>query len=706
MGVGRQEALNSRYMAGAISPGAIIEPNMTFRFFPFLLLAVGAAAQSLYEPQPGKSGIDLGAMDTNVSPCTNFYQYACGNWRNKNPIPPDQARWGRFNELAERNLNVEREALDKASTPVASRSVVDREIGDFYAACMDEQGIDAKGVNPIKAPLDGINALNSKTELAAELAKLKQIGVSGVFGFYSSADLKNAGVNIAAIDQGGLSLPDRDYYLKTDPRSVELRAAYARHATKMFDLLAKSLNTSWDSKAKADAVLKFETALAEASTDRVLRRDPNSRYHPMTVKDLPALTPDFQWSALLTDDHTPAFTKINVGNPEFFKKLAGILDLTSVEDLKSYLTWRLLLTSAGALPLPFVEENFQFFGKTLNGQQQLAPRWKRCVRATDRALGEALGQKFVQVAFSGPAKAKAVQLVAEIEKSMKQDIAGAAWMSETTRQQAYAKLAAVSNKIGYPEKWREYSSVVIRRDDFLGDEERAAAFEVRRNLEKIGKPVDKSEWSMTPPTVNAYYNPPENNINFPAGILQPPFYNQKASDAVNLGAIGVVVGHELTHGFDDQGRKFDGEGNLRDWWTGEDTKNFETRAECVVNEYDKFSPVDGVNLKGKLTLGENAADNGGIHLAYMALMRDLADKIIPTAKVDDFTPEQQFFLGFAQVWCENTTDANARVRAATDPHSPGQFRTNGVVQNMSEFQHAFACKAGDPMVSVQACRVW
>jgi putative endopeptidase len=674
--------------------------------FLLTLVTVPGPAQSLYEPQPGKSGLDLGAMDTNVSPCTNFYQYACGNWRAKNPIPPDQSRWGRFNELAERNLYVERAALEKAALVSPNRSKVDQEIGDFYAACMDEKGIDQKGVSPIQGALDSIGALASKDQLAAELAKLKSIGVNGVFGFYASPDLKEASVHIAGIDQGGISLPDRDYYLKTDQRSVELRTAYLAHMTKMFDLLAKSLNMSWDSQAKAAATLKFETALAEASMDRVLRRDPSARYHPMTTKDLPGLTPDFQWTALLVDGHTPAFTKINVANPEFFKKLAAILEQTNVNDLKSYLTWRVLLNSASALPQPFVEENFQFFGKTLNGQRELAPRWKRCVRSTDRALGEALGQKFIEVAFSGPAKAKAVQLVAAIEKSMKDDIATATWMSDATKQQAYAKLAAVSNKIGYPEKWRDYSSVVIRRDDYLGNEERAAGFEVRRNLDKIGKPVDKSEWTMTPATVNAYYNPPENNINFPAGILQPPFYNSKADDAVNLGAIGVVVGHELTHGFDDQGRKFDGEGNLRDWWTSDDATHFEARAECVVKEYDKFSPVDGVNLKGKLTLGENAADNGGIHLAYIALMRDLADKTIPNAKADGYTPEQRFFLGFAQVWCENSTDASSRVRAATDPHSPGQFRTNGVVQNMPEFEHAFACKQGDPMVAVQACRVW
>ncbi len=671
------------------------------------VLPITAFAQiPTYEPQFGKSGIDLGAMDTNVSPCTNFYQYACGNWRARNPIPPDQSRWGRFSELAERNLKIEREILEKAAQPSPNRSAIDQKIGDFYAACMDETGIDRKGVEPIKPALDNIKALDSKEQLAGELAKLKLIGVNGVFTFEATPDFKDASVNIAEIDQGGITLPDRDYYLKTDQRSIDLRKKYEQHVANMFDLLAKSLNTPWDSKAKADAVVKFETALARASMDRVLRRNPELVYHPMTTKDLPTLTPNFQWTTFIADEHTPAFTKINVANPDFFKQLTSIIGQASLDDLKTYLTWRLLFRSARALPQSFVQENFQFFGKTLSGQRELAPRWKRCVRGTDRALGEALGQKFVEVAFSGPGKAKALQLVGEIEKSMKQDIESATWMSEATKQQAYAKLAAVSNKIGYPEKWRDYSSVVIKPDDYLGDEERAAAFEVRRDLSKIGSPVDKSEWGMTPPTVNAYYDPAQNNINFPAGILQPPFYNPKADEAVNLGAIGIVVGHELTHGFDDEGRKFDGAGNLRDWWTPEDAKNFETRAQCVVNEYDSFSPVDGVKLKGKLTLGENAADNGGIHLAYMALMRDLVDKTMPDTKLDDFTPEQQFFLGYGQIWCENVTDASARVGAMTNPHSPGQFRTNGVVQNMKEFQQAFGCKEGDPMVSVKACRVW
>lgn len=645
-------------------------------------------------------------MDTEVSPCTNFYQYACGKWRAQNPIPPDQSRWGRFNELSERNLKIEREILEKAEQPSADRSAVDQKIGDFYRACMDEKDIDSRGVEPLKATLDAIQGLASKQQLAGEVARLNLMGVRSVFAFFASPDMNNASVNIAEIDQGGISLPDRDYYLKTDPRSVELRDKYERHVANMFDLLAKSTGATWDSKARAAAVLKFETSLAEASMDRILRRNPESRNHPMTIQDLPGLTPDFEWTAFIADENTPPFAKINVGNPDFFKKLAGILQQTSMDDLKTYLTWRVLLASATALPQPFVDENFQFFGKTLQGQKEIAPRWKRCVRATDRALGEALGEKFVEVAFGGPAKAEALQLVGEIEKSMKEDIRTATWMSDATKQQAYAKLTEVSNKIGYPEKFRDYSTVVIKPVDYYGDEVRANAFEIRRNLNKIGKPVDKSEWGMTPPTVNAYYNPPENNINFPAGILQPPFYNPKADEAVNLGAIGVVVGHELSHGFDDQGRKYDGAGNLRDWWTPEDAKNFDGRAQCIVDEYSTFSPVDGVNLKGKLTLGENAADNGGIHLAYMSLMRDLAAKTVPDAKADGFTPEQQFFLGFAQVWCENSTDESARVRAATDPHSPGQFRTNGTVQNMKEFGQAFACKAGDPMVSAKACRVW
>jgi endothelin-converting enzyme/putative endopeptidase len=657
-----------------------------------------------YEPNIGKSGIDLGAMDTAIGPCANFYQYACGNWRAKNPVPSDKARWGRFDELIEHNLTVEREILEKTAQVSPNRSPLDQKVGDFYASCVDEAAIGRKGVTPIKTELDEANSLRSKDQLASVLAKLGKTGISGVFQFFPDADFKDASVNIANIDQGGLSLPDRDYYLKTDADSVAIRAKYEQHLTNMFSLLARALNTTWDSKAKAAAVLRVETALAQASMDRTARRNPDARNHPMIVKDLPGLLPEFQWNAYFAEEGAPAFQKINVGNPDFFKQLAGILNRTSTDDLRTYLTWRILLDTAIALPKAFVDENFDFFGKTLRGTKEIEPRWKRCVEETDNSLGEALGQKYVEIAFAGPAKGKALDLVHEIEKSMENDIRTTTWMTAATKMEAYAKLTAVANKIGYPDKWRDYSGVVVRRDDFAGNDLRAAAFEEHRNLEKIGKPVDKTEWGMTPPTVNAYYSPSENNINFPAGILQPPFFNPKADDGVNYGAIGVVIGHELTHGFDDQGRRFDGQGNLRDWWTPEDATNFTQRADCLVREYGNFSPVDGVKLNGQLTLGENAADNGGLHLAYAALMNDLATHTLP--KSDGFTQQQLFFIGYAQIWCQNTNNPEARRRAIVDPHSPGEFRVNGVLQNSPEFQSAFSCKAGDPMVSANACRVW
>jgi putative endopeptidase len=664
-----------------------------FRCFLIAGVAIGAA----YGADPfSASGLDLKAMDTAANPCQNFYQYACGAWRKNNPIPSDQSRWSRFNELAERNLTIERGILERAGNP---------QIGDFYAACMDEPAIERKGIQPIEPLLKHIDALSSKRDLAAEVVRLQNAGVRVFFNFRVSPDDKKSDTEIANVDQGGLGLPDRDYYLKSDARSVELRKQYEEHVHAMFALLAKAQGAqSTDPEAETHAVMAVETELAKGSMDRVSRRDPDKTYHKMTVDQLAQLSPDFEWKQYLSTIGIPPVDSLNVVSPDFVKALDPIIANTSLADLKTYLRWHVLSTAADLLPKAFEEEDFKFNDHILRGTREMPPRWKRCVRVTDRALGEALGQEFVKAAFQGASKEKALQLVGEIEMEMRKDIDNATWMTPETKEQAFAKLRQVANKIGYPEKWKDYSSVKVARDDYFGDSMRAADFERQRNFHKIGKPVDKAEWGMTPPTVNAYYSPNMNNINFPAGILQPPFYNAKASDAVNYGGIGAVIGHELTHGFDDEGRKFDGAGNLRDWWTTADGKAFEGRADCIAKEYGGFSPVPGVNLNGKLTLGENAADNGGIHLAYLALMDSLSKHT--TEKLDGFTPPQQFFLGFAQIWCENSTEQSSRVQAATNPHSPGEFRTNGVVQNMPEFQEAFSCKAGDPMVSADPCRVW
>ncbi|MCU1259304.1 MAG: family peptidase [Bryobacterales bacterium] len=664
-----------------------------------LLIPSVAAAQS------SSSGIDLKAIDPGVSACDNFYQYACGTWRKNNPIPADRARWSRFAELQERNLAIEHEILEKAAVVSPARTAVEQKIGDYYASCMDQAAIDAKGVKPIEPMLTLITGASSKQELLNSVVRLHQQGVRVLFSFGVRPDAKNASNQIASVDQGGIGLPDRDYYTKTDPRSAALRTKYEQHVRAMFDLLAKAEGRpEAKSAAEEKAVMNVETALANASLTRVQRRNPDNTYHIMTVDALAALDPDFTWKQYLTSVGIPPIKTLNVSVPEFMKSLNAVIDNTSLDDLKAYFVWHVLSANADLLTKAFQEEEFNFTGKTLSGTKEMQPRWKRCVESTDRALGEALGQKFVEVAFSGPSKTKALQLVGEIEKEMAQDIKNAAWMTPATKDQAYTKLQLVSNKIGYPDKWRDYGSVSVVRGDYFGDSKRVREFDLRRNLDKLGKPVDKSEWGMTPPTVNAYYSPPQNNINFPAGILQPPFYNPKADDAVNYGAIGVVIGHELTHGFDDQGRRFDGNGNLRDWWTAEDGKNFETRAGCIAQEYSSFSPVEGVNLNGRLTLGENSADNGGIHLAYMALMDSLGGKVLP--KKDGFTQQQEFFLGYAQIWCENRTEEASRMAAQTDPHSPGEFRVNGVLRNLPEFREAFSCKVGDKMISTDPCRVW
>ena len=655
--------------------------------------------------QESKSGLDLTAIDKSANPCGSFYQYACGTWIKSHPIPADESSWGRFNELLQRNQEILRGILED-SAKNQNRSPLDQKIGGFYQSCMNEPLIEQRGTTPLHAELQRISQIGNQDELLNEVARLHERQVGVFFRFAPSPDPKNASMTIADIDQGGLGLPERDFYLRTDPKSEEIRKKYVEHVAKMFELIGVS---PADAQKKAANVMSIETDLAKASLDVTTRRDPQRLVHEMSTEKLAALSPHFNFTRFFVQVNAPQFTTLNVDVPGFVKTFNSLIASRNMGDLRDYLTWHFVSASARLLSKTFVEENFEFYGKTLTGVTELKPRWKRCVSAVDDELGEALGRKYVEQTFGEQGKRRTVDLVREIEKEMSDDLQSLSWMSPETKKQALVKLAAVANKIGYPEKWRDYSSVEIDSKDYFGNWYRANEFESKRERDKIGKPVDRAEWEMTPPTVNAYYDPTENNINFPAGILQPPFYSNAAADAVNYGAIGVVIGHELTHGFDDQGRKFDADGNLKDWWQASDEQHFNKLADCFVKEYGSFEAAPGVHQNGQLTLGENTADNGGIRLAYMALMDALAKKQeSPSAKVDGYTQSQQFFLGFAQMWCSNMRPEYARLRAQTDPHSLPEFRVTGVVKNMPEFGHAFGCKTGDQMyvATGQGCRVW
>ncbi len=650
-----------------------------------------------------QSGVDLSAIDKSADPCNDFYQYACGTWLKDNPIPADESSWGRFNALNERNQTILRGILEDAAAHMDT-SETDQKIGGFYKSCMDVAHLDQLGKQPLEPELDRISKINDTHELMNEVVRLQLRQDPVLFNFGSAPDPKNAKQEIADLDQGGLGLPEKDFYLRTDDRSVELRKQYVAHVSKMFQLLGIG---AAEADKKAATVMAIETAMANVSMGITARRDPKNVTHEMTVAELTKLSPDFNFRAYFAGMHTPGFSMLNVDVPAFFEGLSKLLASRPVNEWKDYLTWHLVHGDAAFLSQPFLEENFHFYGTILSGTPEMRPRWKRCVDVVDGELGEALGKKYVEKTFGEEGKARTLALVHEIEQGMSTDINSLTWMSPQTKKEAQLKLSEVTNKIGYPDKWRDYSTVKIEPTDYFGNVVRANEFEARRDLNKIGEPVDRSEWGMTPPTVNAYYNPTENNINFPAGILQPPFYSNAAGDPAIYGAIGAVIGHELTHGFDDEGRQFDGDGNLKDWWSKEDEDQFNKLADCFVNEYGGFSPEPGIELNGKLTLGENTADNGGIHLAYAALMDVLKKKgVLLTEKTDGYTPQQQFFIAFAQMWCENQRPEEARVRAQTDPHSPGRFRTNGVLSNMPEFSQAFSCKATDKMYAVHACRVW
>ncbi len=676
-----------------------------------VLLCSGAAfsqatpAESSKPPAPEKIfSFDPDAIDKSANPCENFYQYACGNWQKNNPIPGDQSRWGQFNKLAENNRLVLYEILSNAAKP-GNHTPVEQKVGDYFAACMDTKTIDARGTAPLKVDLDAIGKVSSRPQLVEEIADLQQKGVRAVMAFYAAADMHDATMQVANLDQGGLTLPDRDNYLKDDAASTEMRAKYLEHLQKMFVLAGDDTETA---KKEAQTVMTLEIALAKASMDRTERRDPAKRDHMMAMDAVEKDAPNLELARFFETAKSPSFTKVNVGNPEFFKQVNDLLASAPVEDWKVYLRWKAIHNAAPLLTDDFVNEDFHFFNQYLRGQKELAPRWKRCVEYTDGELGEALGQLYVEKVFGKEQKERTQKMVKAIEDAMNDDLHSLDWMTPETKKAAFAKLEAIVNNIGYPEKWRDYSSVKVTRDDFFGDAQRADSFEVHRVWNKIGQPTDKKEWGMTPPTVNAYYNPSRNDINFPAGILQSPFYSGSADDAVNFGGIGVVIGHELTHGFDDQGRKYDAEGNLRDWWTKADGVAFEERAKCVSDEYSSFVSVKDdkgeVHLNGKLTLGENTADNGGLRLAYAAMMKMLNNDA--SKETGGYTAAQRFFLSYAQVWCQNVTPQEARRLALIDPHSPGEWRANGATRNFDQFWKAFGCKPGQPMIPASACRVW
>ncbi len=659
-------------------------------------------------PPPATKSFDTEAIDKSADPCTDFYQYACGNWMKENPIPADQSRWARsFSLLLERNRYLLWQDLDQAARD--PKSPLQKKYGDFYAACMNTDLVEKKGLSPLEPELKRIAGLQDSKQLGEVVGALAAEGAPvPLFRFETEQDQKDSTKQIAAISQGGLSLPDRDYYLSD--RFEGIRKQYVDHVTKMFTLAG---DTPEQAGKEADAVMKIETALAKASTSRVELRDPANRYHIYTVDDFQKLTPNLDFPVYFKDVKVGHFDSLNVATPNFFKALNDMVGSEPVDAWKSYFRWRVIHGSAMNLSKPFFDENFEFFGKVLGGQKEPMARWKQCSTMTDRDMGEAVGQDWVKRNFPPDAKASMDKLVAALEKAMGDDIKTLPWMSDDTKKAAEEKLALIRNKIGYPEKWRSYAGLKVERDDLIGNAQRSAVFEREWDLGHLGKPVDEKEWGMTPPTVNAYYDPPMNDINFPAGILQPPFFDFKVDPAVNFGGIGVVIGHEMTHGFDDQGSKYDGKGNVREWQTAQDRKEFTERTDCVANEYSGFEAAPAHDnlqqqkLNGKLTLGENTADNGGLRIAYLALLDTLASegKTIDE-KIDGYTEGQRYFIGFAQVWCQNQTEQEGRQRALTDPHSPGRWRVNGTVQNFDEFGKAFGCTKGQPMYPTNSCRVW
>jgi len=657
------------------------------------------------KPLFGEHGFDTSTIDRNVAACDNFYEFAVGKWRTQHPLPSTYSRFGRFEEVGERNRDLlrailEEDAKSAASAPHGSAA---QKLGDFYNSCMNETAIESAGVSPIAPELERIDAVHDRASLQDEIIRLQQRGVGSAFRFGAQNDFENSKMMIATLSQGGISLPDRDYYLRDTDRFKNIRIKYVDHVAKMLVLSGETQD-----RAAADAarVMALETRLAKAEMDRVSSRDPRKRYHITPVTQLASMDPNFEWNRYFSSMGAENLTTLNVAQPDYFAEVNKMMSDTALDDWKAYMKWRLVDSAAPTLSSAFVTEDFAF-SSVISGQKEIQERWKRCVRSADSNLGQILGQEYVRRNFTPEAKAKMNNLIDNLVDALRSDIPTLTWMGPETKQAALVKLNAFARRIGYPDKWIDYTALNVGGTSYSENVVAARQFALRRNISRIGKNDDPNEWGgFTPPTVNASYSPSRNDITFPAGILQPPFYDPNADDAYNYGGIGVVIGHEMTHGFDDEGAKFDAQGNLRNWWTAADLKNFEGRAECVVNEYSEFNVAPGININGKLVTGEEIADLGGATIALAAYEKSLQGK--QRATIDGFSPEQRFFLGFAQVWAENMAPDEAARRALTDPHAQGPFRVNGTVQNMPAFAKAFGCANGTKMVREEAkrCSIW